>query len=169
MNISLAKTISDLNEQKYQLEKDIIATTSQLMASCDILDEDTFWAHITLLRSEIDKATINYGKLQGLKFGIHNYFCRQKAETAVMFVRSYQYYSRIIHSDDSIWDHAEQYTYMSDDTWHDFCDYLPLRGKIIYDAVKNKGKDPALYEKYEEAYIHSTLMDKVVPFISNLI
>ena len=149
--------------------------TSQLIKEYGkVMKEDMFWKWCSQLREKIEQ--IRQSVTQGCyESGVHNFFCEfnyadeslnREYQDYIDFVFTYQKVVSKVSDNRDLWEHADQFEYMSDDGWYDFTDFLPLQGKDAYDHVINKGGEKMEdghkpWTREHEGYILSNLEKKL--------
>ena len=170
----IATELDACNRQYYDLEGTMRIKVNEMLKLAEPLSEGEFWLGIPLLAKQIENRRRLCGQ-EAYKGGIHNFFCegRDNCLKVLRFVKTYQQMVSKVHNNDDCYDGVKDYDYYSDDGWHDFCDYLPLRGKAVYNKVLS-GKVSAKYHKehlsdHHEAYIVSNMEERLQMWGDNIV
>jgi uncharacterized protein YozE (UPF0346 family) len=179
---SICKKITQNRKDINDLEtKNRVLTDNLIKEYGNVMEQETFWEWCAGIREEMEKRKEAVGR-ECYEQGIHNFFCHMfhsypKQEEVdfqdiVDFVFTYGKVVRKVSSDDSIWEHASQFEYMSDDGWHDFTDFLPMEGPEVYQWIIDKGgkEMPNGFKPWNrdhEAYVQSTLSKKLTTWANH--
>jgi len=169
----IAKKIETNKKIVYEAEQGNRSLIDQMIVDHgNVMKEDKFWMMCGKIKEGIDKRTDNGFLYEN---AIHSLFTdayhtvdveRVEYQDFLDFAHTYSKVVSIVANDDTIWKHASQYEYMSDDGWHDFTDFLPIMGKEVYEHVLTKGSEvmpdgTKPWNRNHEAYIETTLRKKI--------